>query len=46
MVVVAIAGGTGAVGRNIVQGLIEQQKHEVIILSRTVSMQTLIPIIL
>lgn len=36
MVVVAVAGGTGAVGRNIVEALISQGKHEVIILSRTV----------
>jgi nucleoside-diphosphate-sugar epimerase len=36
MVIVAVAGGTGAVGRNIVEALISQGKHEVIILSRTV----------
>jgi len=36
MVVVAVAGGTGAVGRNIVEALIAQGKHEVVILSRTV----------
>jgi nucleoside-diphosphate-sugar epimerase len=36
MVVVAIAGGTGAVGRNIVEALLAQGKHEVIILSRMV----------
>ena len=42
MVVVAVAGGTGAVGRNIVEALIAQGKHEVIILSRTVSMPLLI----
>ncbi|KAH8688704.1 hypothetical protein BGW36DRAFT_434003 [Talaromyces proteolyticus] len=35
MVIVAVAGGTGAVGRNIVEALISQGKHEVIILSRT-----------
>lgn len=36
MVVVAVAGGTGAVGRNIVEALVSQGKHEVIVLSRTV----------
>ena len=36
MVVVAVAGGTGAVGRNIIEALISQGKHQVIILSRTV----------
>jgi nucleoside-diphosphate-sugar epimerase len=36
MVVVAVAGGTGAVGRNIVEAFVSQGKHEVIILSRTV----------
>ncbi|KAH8880910.1 NAD(P)-binding protein, partial [Thozetella sp. PMI_491] len=32
---VAIAGGTGAVGRNIVEALISQGRHEVIVLTRT-----------
>jgi saccharopine dehydrogenase-like NADP-dependent oxidoreductase len=36
MVVVAVAGGTGAVGRSIVEAFISQGKHEVIVLSRTV----------
>lgn len=36
MVVVAVAGGTGAVGRSIVEALVSQAKHEVIVLSRTV----------
>jgi nucleoside-diphosphate-sugar epimerase len=36
MVVVAVAGGTGAVGRNIVEALVSQGKHEVIVLSRKV----------
>jgi nucleoside-diphosphate-sugar epimerase len=36
MVVVAVAGGTGAVGRNIVEALVSQGKHKVIVLSRTV----------
>jgi len=36
MVVVAVAGGTGAVGRNFVEALISQGRHEVVILSRTV----------
>ncbi|KAI1370469.1 NAD(P)-binding protein [Hypoxylon crocopeplum] len=34
MVVVAVAGGTGAVGRNIVEAFVSQEKHEVIVLSR------------
>jgi nucleoside-diphosphate-sugar epimerase len=36
MVVVAVAGGTGAIGRNIVEAFISQGKHEIIVLSRTV----------
>jgi uncharacterized protein YbjT (DUF2867 family) len=36
MVVIAVAGGTGAVGRSIVEAFISQGKHEVIVLSRTV----------
>lgn len=36
MVVVAVAGGTGAVVRNIAEALIAQANHEVIIQSRTV----------
>jgi NAD dependent epimerase/dehydratase family enzyme len=36
MVVVAVAGGTGAVGRSIVEAFISQGKHEVIVLSRMV----------
>ncbi|TPX15359.1 uncharacterized protein E0L32_004636 [Thyridium curvatum] len=35
MVVVAAAGGTGTVGRNIAEALIAQANHEVIIQSRT-----------
>ncbi|KUJ18607.1 NAD(P)-binding protein [Mollisia scopiformis] len=35
MVVVAVAGGTDAVGRSIVESLMAQGKHEVLILSRT-----------
>lgn len=37
MVVVAIAGGTGNVGRTIVDAFKEDGKHEVIILARKVS---------
>jgi NAD dependent epimerase/dehydratase family enzyme len=36
MVVVAVAGGTGVVGRSIVEAFISQGKHDVIVLSRTV----------
>ncbi|KAJ4353203.1 uncharacterized protein N0V89_004929 [Didymosphaeria variabile] len=31
---VAVAGGTGGIGRNIVNGLVQQGKHEILILSR------------
>lgn len=37
MVVVAIAGGTGSVGRSLVDAFIEDGKHEVIVLARAVS---------
>ena len=36
MVVVAVAGGTGNVGRTIVEALLAEGKHDVLILSRTV----------
>jgi uncharacterized protein YbjT (DUF2867 family) len=36
MVTVAIAGGTGGVGRTIVEELVGQDKHQVLILSRKV----------
>lgn len=36
MGVVAVAGGSGAVGRTIVEAFISHGKHEVIVLSRTV----------
>jgi len=40
MVKVAVAGGTGGVGRTIVEELVRQSKHNVIILSRKVSQQS------
>jgi nucleoside-diphosphate-sugar epimerase len=36
MVKVAIAGGSGVVGRSLVDTLVSQSKHEGIILTRTV----------
>ena len=36
MVTVAVAGGTGNVGKTIVDALIASQKHEVIVLTRKV----------
>ena len=37
MVVVAVAGGTGAVGRTIVHALLASGQHKVFVLSRDVS---------
>lgn len=37
MVKVAVAGGTGGIGRHIVEGILEKKKHEVIVLSRGAS---------
>jgi uncharacterized protein YbjT (DUF2867 family) len=37
MVTVAVAGGTGNVGRTIVDALKKSQKHEVLLLTRRVS---------
>jgi nucleoside-diphosphate-sugar epimerase len=37
MVTVAVAGGTGKVGRTIVEAIIAAGKHQVIVLSREVS---------
>lgn len=42
MVTVAIAGGTGGVGRTIIEELVGQDKHEVLILSRKVQIQEFI----
>ncbi|KAB8259549.1 hypothetical protein BDV32DRAFT_124350 [Aspergillus pseudonomiae] len=36
MVIVAVAGGTGGVGRTIVEALVQQAKHQVILLTRGV----------
>jgi uncharacterized protein YbjT (DUF2867 family) len=36
MVAVAVAGGTGNVGRTIVDALKKSQKHEVVVLTRKV----------
>lgn len=41
MVTVAVAGGTGGIGRTIVETLVEQGKHKVVILSRKVSKMNL-----
>lgn len=38
MVNVAVAGGTGGVGRTIIDALKDNPKHKAIILSRTVSL--------
>lgn len=37
MTVIAVAGGTGGVGKTIVEKLVEQPKFQVIVLSRGVS---------
>ena len=37
MVTVAVAGGTGKVGRTIVEAIIAAGKHEAVVLSREVS---------
>lgn len=36
MAIVAVAGGSGAVGRTIVDGLVAHGKHKVFVFSRTV----------
>lgn len=36
MVVIAVAGGTGNVGRTIVEALVAVGKHDIVVLSRTV----------
>ena len=36
MAIVAVAGGTGGVGRTIVEALVQQAKHQVILLTRGV----------
>lgn len=37
MVVVAVAGGSGAVGRTVLDAVVKSGEHEPIVLSRTVS---------
>lgn len=37
MAVIAVAGGTGGVGKTIVERLAQEPKHQVIVLSRSVS---------
>ena len=37
MVVVAIAGGTGGVGRTVLDAIVKAGQHKAIVLSRTVS---------
>jgi NAD(P)-dependent dehydrogenase (short-subunit alcohol dehydrogenase family) len=37
MAVVAVAGGTGGVGKTIVERLVQEAKFQVIVLSRSVS---------
>jgi NAD dependent epimerase/dehydratase family enzyme len=39
MVIVAVAGGTGNVGRTIVEVLRQTKEHQVIVLSRSVSLE-------
>ena len=41
MVTVAVAGGTGKVGRTLVEAIVAAGKHEVVVLSREVSLSTL-----
>lgn len=41
MVNVAVAGGTGKVGRTLVEAIVAAGKHEVVVLSREVSLSTL-----
>ena len=41
MVVVAIAGGTGGVGRTVLDAIAEAGEHKAIVLSRTVSLPML-----
>lgn len=38
MVTVAVAGGTGGIGRTIVEELVSQQKHKLLILGRKVNL--------
>jgi len=40
MVKVAVAGGTGALGRTIIEAILATKKHDVFVLSRSVSTQT------
>jgi uncharacterized protein YbjT (DUF2867 family) len=37
MVIIAVAGGTGGVGKTIVESLVGQSQHQVIVLTRSVS---------
>jgi uncharacterized protein YbjT (DUF2867 family) len=37
MVIVAVAGGTGGVGKTIVETLVQNSQHQVIVLTRSVS---------
>lgn len=39
MTIIAVAGGTGGVGRTIVETLVQQAKHQVILLTRGVHIQ-------
>jgi uncharacterized protein YbjT (DUF2867 family) len=43
MVVVAVAGGTGHLGRTIVEAIVAAGKHDVKILSRTVCLLNSLP---
>jgi uncharacterized protein YbjT (DUF2867 family) len=45
MVVVAVAGGTGHLGRMIVEAIVAAGKHEVKILSRTVCVLMFLPLV-
>lgn len=46
MIVVAVAGGTGGIGRAIVNSIIRNAKHKVVILARKVSLRFMFKLML
>ena len=42
MSVIAVAGGTGSIGRAVVEAILEQQKYKLVILARKVHMPFMI----